>query len=284
MNITDFDIYRDLLKDKSGLIVTQDKSYLLESRLNPVAQEFGLADLNALSMALRGVPDPKLVNAVVEAMTTNETSFFRDTRPFDIFKNVALPYMLQERAHTRRLRMWCAAAASGQEPYTVSMLMKEEGAKLSGWGIDFVATDISNEILEQASNGSYSQFEVQRGLPITLLMKYFEQDNDRWNIVSDIKNMVKYQYFNLLDSMASLGQLDIVFCRNVLIYFDEETKRDVLERMAKQMAPDAFLFLGGAETVIGITDTFKPVPGQRGLYAIAGSKHFEEPADSTAAL
>jgi len=275
MNITDFDIYKDLLMEKSGLVVTPDKSYLLESRLTPVAREFGFDDLNALGTVLRGVPDTKLVNAIVEAMTTNETSFFRDTQPFEIFKNVTLPYMLQERAHLRKINMWCAAASSGQEPYTVSILMKEEGQKLFGWNVDFVATGISHDILDQARNGSYSQFEVQRGLPITLLMKYFSQDGDRWMINDEIKSMVKYQYFNLLDNMSMFGSLDIVFCRNVLIYFDEATKRSVLERIAQKMAPDGFLFLGGAETVIGITEKFRPVPEQRGLYALTDSKHFQ---------
>lgn len=284
MNITDFDVYKDLLKEKSGLVLTPDKSYLLESRLTPVAKEHDFPDLVAMSAALRGVPNPKLVNAIVEAMTTNETSFFRDSRPFDIFREFVMPYMIQERAHTRRLNMWCAAASSGQEPYTVSMLMKEEESKLAGWNVNFLATDISEDILEVARTGLYSQFEVQRGLPITLLMKYFTQVDDRWQINDDIKKMVQYKYLNLLDSLISLGELDVVFCRNVLIYFDEETKRDVLERMAKQMKPDAFLFLGGAETVIGITDAFKAVPGQRGLYAQTGSKHLEAPAPASAAL
>ncbi len=278
MHITEFDIYKDLLKQKSGLVITPDKSYLLESRLGPVAKKWGYADLSSLTKALQGVADKELVNDVIEAMTTNETSFFRDTRPFDMFRDVVMPYMMQKRASSRRLRIWCAAASSGQEPYSLCMILKEMGAKLSGWNIEIVGTDISNDILDQARAGIYSQFEVQRGMPIQMLMSYFTQDADKWKIKDDIKKMVQYKYFNLLDSMTALGKFDVVFCRNVLIYFDEKTKGEVLGRMAKQMVEDSFLFLGGAETVLGITDAFKPVPDRRGLYALDGSSHLAPPA------
>lgn len=280
MHISNFDLYRDLLKEKSGLTLTPDKAYLLESRLTPVAKKWGFSSLDTMCMALRGVPDPGLIKEIVEAMTTNETSFFRDSKPFDLFRDYMLPEMMKTRATTRKLRIWCAAASSGQEPYSLSMLIKEKGAALSSWGIDIVGTDISTEILETAKRGEYSQFEVQRGLPITLLMKYFEQKGEKWCLKDDIKRMVKYQYFNLLDSMAALGKFDIVFCRNVLIYFDRDTKADILNRMAKQMAPDAMLVLGGAETVMGITDTFKPLADKRGLYI----KNESAPAAASAAV
>jgi chemotaxis protein methyltransferase CheR len=278
MNITDFDIYKDLLKEKSGLMLSQDKSYLVESRLNPVAKKWGYENIAAMTSVLRAVPPRDLVNDIVEAMTTNETSFFRDSRPFDTFKDVVLPYYKTKNSTNKSLRIWCAAASSGQEPYSLAMLLKEEEAKMSGWRFSITATDISHEILAQAKDGVYSQFEVQRGLPITLLMKYFTQDGDKWVISDSIKNMVDFKYFNLLDGMSLLGKYDVIFCRNVLIYFDQPTKKNVMERLEKQIADDGFFFLGGAETVLGITDSFKAIAGVRGLYAKPASIHHEQAA------
>lgn len=265
MRITDFDLYKDLLKKESGLIITSDKSYLLDSRLNPVAKKWGYPSLEAMTVALQGMPDKDLINDIVEAMTTNETSFFRDQRPFDLFKNEVLPPLKEARKTQRQLKMWCAAASTGQESYSISMLLRED-PEMAGWNVNFKATDISNEVLDQAREGLYSQFEVQRGLPIQLLMKYFTQDGDKWRLSQDIINMVKFEYFNLLDSMAALGKFDIIFCRNVLIYFDEAAKSDILSRMAAQLEDDGFLFLGGAETVLGLSDAFQPMPNCRGIY------------------
>jgi chemotaxis protein methyltransferase CheR len=273
MKLTDFDIYRDLLKEKSGLSLGQDKSYLLESRLGPVAKKWGFDSLDSMTLKLRGVPDKAMINDIVEAMTTNETSFFRDTRPFDMFRDVVIPYMKNARTSRKKLRIWCAAASSGQEPYTLAILLKEAAAQLPGWSFEIIGTDISNDILALAREGVYSQFEVQRGMPIMLLMKYFTQNGDKWKINDDIRKMVKYEYFNLLDPMTKFGKFDIIFCRNVLIYFDEKTKGKVLENMARQIEDDGFLFLGGAETVLGITDAFKPVPDKRGIYAVSKSPH-----------
>lgn len=273
MNIADFDIYKDLLKDKSGLVLSQDKAYLIESRLNPVAKKWGYDGIPAMTQVMRGVPSPDLINDIVEAMTTNETSFYRDNTPFDIFKNTVIPYYKNKVGHPPKLRIWCAAASSGQEPYSLAMLLKEEAASLPGWNFEIVATDISHEILEQAKAGVYTQFEVQRGLPITHLMKYFKQDGEKWTINDEIKSMITYKYFNLLDPMSALGQFDVIFCRNVLIYFDQPTKKDVMERAHRQMAEDGFFFLGGAETVLGLTDVFTAVPNARGLYAKTGSEH-----------
>lgn len=273
MNITDFDIYKDLLKTASGLVLTQDKTYLIESRLNPVAKKWGYSDLAAMTDVLRGVPPKELTTDIIEAMTTNETSFFRDSKPFDIFKNTVLPYFKNKPGHSKRLRIWCAAASSGQEPYSIAMLLKEEALKMPGWNFEIIATDISHDILEQAKEGVYTQFEVQRGLPITMLMKYFTQDGEKWCINQDIKNMVQYKFFNLLEGMGGLGQFDVIFCRNVLIYFDQPTKKIVMEKMHKQLPEDGFLFLGGAETVLGITDEFKAMPDNRGLYTKAVGAH-----------
>lgn len=273
MRVRDFEVYRNILKNTSGLVINEDKSYLLESRLNPVAKKWGYPSLEAMAIALQGVPDQKLVTDVVEAMTTNETSFFRDQRPFERFKSIILPKLMEKRIHDRQLKIWCAAASSGQEPYSLSMLLKEEGSKLAGWNINILATDISKEILAQAEKGLYSQFEVQRGLPIQLLMKYFTQSDEKWQISNEIRNMVKYQYFNLLDSMAGLGTFDVIFCRNVLIYFDEADKRKILESMARQLTPDGFLVLGGAETVLGLTDALTTFPDERGLYVRSDGEH-----------
>jgi chemotaxis protein methyltransferase CheR len=266
MNIDDFNLLSKLIKDRSGLTLTKDKAYLLESRLLPVARKWNLKSLDELVMRLRTRSEAGLVRDVVEAMTTNESFFFRDIKPFDQFKQVVLPYMLQARGTTRNIKVWSAACSSGQEPYTLSMMLKEERQKLIGWNVDILATDLSTEILAKAQAGLYSQFEVQRGLPIQLLVKYFKQVGDRWQIDSAIREMVRYRPFNLLDDLSGLGQFDVIFCRNVLIYFDQPTKQMVLERMAKQLAPDGFLYLGGAETVVGITDKFQPMANHRGIY------------------
>jgi chemotaxis protein methyltransferase CheR len=282
MRIADFDLYKDLLKQKSGLTLTPDKTYLLDSRLTPIAKKWDLASIDELTDSLRGVPEPDMVNDVVEAMTTNETSFFRDNRPFDTFKELILPYLLEKRTTQRNFRVWSAASSSGQEAYSLAMLLKESSTPLAGWNIEILGTDISNEIVAQAERGEYTQFEVQRGLPIQLLMKYFEQTGDKWQLNKEIRDLVKFKYFNLLDTMSMLGTFDVVFCRNVLIYFDDETKADVLRRIEAQLAPDGFLLLGGAETVLGITDAFKPLEGYRGLYVKANST-FNADKDSASA-
>jgi chemotaxis protein methyltransferase CheR len=269
MNRTDFDQLCKLLKQESGLILSPDKAYLLESRLLPVARKWKLATFDDLAKALRGNTDAALVRDVVDAMTTNESFFFRDTRPFEQFKNIVLPAMLKNRADQKRIRIWSAACSSGQEPYSLAMILGELAGKLAGWQIDIVATDLSGEMLVRAREGIYSQFEVQRGLPINLLVKYFKQVGDRWQITDKLRGTVNYRGFNLLADPAPLGRFDVVFCRNVLIYFDQDTKAKVLEGVARQMPNDGYLFLGGAETVLGLTDQFQLLSGQRGIYGIA---------------
>jgi len=266
MNVDDFNLLAKLIKDKSGLTLTRDKAYLLESRLLPVARKWNLKNLDELVARLRSKQEQPLIRDVVEAMTTNESFFFRDIKPFDQFKQVVLPYLLQARAASKTIKVWSAACSSGQEPYTLAMILKEERHRLAGWTIDILATDLSTEILSKAQAGLYSQFEVQRGLPITMLVKYFKQAGDRWQIDATLRDQVRYRPFNLLDDMGPLGTFDVIFCRNVLIYFDQPTKQAVLERMAKQLAPDGFLYLGGAETVVGITDKFQPMTNHRGMY------------------
>ncbi len=269
MNRTDFDHICKLLKQESGLVLSPDKAYLLESRLLPVARKWKLATFDDLAKALRGNTDAALVRDVVEAMTTNESFFFRDKRPFEQFKDLVLPAMLKSRADQKRIRIWSAACSSGQEPYSLAMILAELAGQLAGWQIEIVATDLSGEILARAREGIYSQFEVQRGLPINLLVKYFKQVGDRWRITDKPRGTVNYREFNLLADPAPLGQFDVVFCRNVLIYFDQDTKAKVLEGVARQMPNDGYLFLGGAETVLGLTHRFQLLSGQRGIYGIA---------------
>ena len=268
MRIPDFEFYKELLLSRSGLSLTPDKAYLIESRLTPVARKWGHPSMDALTTALRGFPDKNLLKDVIEAMTTNETSFFRDQKPFDLFRDVVLPHLLKTRDRTRKFRIWCAASSSGQEPYSLAMLLKENDMRLRGWQIEILATDISDQILDQARQGIFTQFEVQRGLPIQYLMKYFIQQAEKWQLSPDIRKMVRFENFNLLEDQARLGHFDVIFCRNVLIYFDEKNKARVLDGMAKRLPQDGFLFLGGAETVIGITDKFKPMENNRGLYTL----------------
>ncbi|MBL4801482.1 MAG: protein-glutamate O-methyltransferase CheR, partial [Emcibacter sp.] len=203
------------------------------------------------------------------AMTTNESFFFRDNTPFDLFREDVLPSLLKSRATSKRLRIWCAAASTGQEPYSLAIILSEMQAKLAGWKVEIVGTDLSQQVLDKAKAGIYSQFEVQRGLPIKLLMKYFTQAGEMWQISEKIRNMVTYKPFNLLDSFSGLGTFDVIFCRNVLIYFHQETKAQVLDRLRRQLPDDGTLFLGAAETVLGLTDKFKPVQGKRGMYTTA---------------
>jgi chemotaxis protein methyltransferase CheR len=267
----DYDYLRKLLKERSGLTLSADKQYLVESRLLPVARKAGVDGLGGLVQKLKSPGAEPLIVEVVEAMTTNESFFFRDKIPFDLFRNAMMPTLLAGRASQRQIRIWCAAASTGQEPYSLAILLKEMATQVAGWRIEILSTDLSTEVLEKAKVGIYSQFEVQRGLPIQMLVKYFTQVGETWQVSPEIRSMVQYKPLNLLHNFSHLGPFDIVYCRNVLIYFDQDTKVDVLGRLAKVMAPDGYLVLGAAETVVGLTDIFKPVPDQRGLYAPNGA-------------
>ena len=267
MTPEDYDYLRTLVKARSGLTLSADKHYLVESRLLPVARKAGLPTLGELVLRLKGADGDSLTIDVVEAMATNESFFFRDKFPFENFRTFIIPALLEARASQRRIRIWCAAAATGQEPYSLAMILKEMGCLLDGFRVEILATDLSNEVLERAKSGLYSQFEVQRGLPIQLLVKYFTQAGEMWRIAPEIRNMVQFRPINLIRNFSNLGLFDVVFCRNVLIYFDQDTKIAVLERIAGVTACDGYLALGGAETVIGLTDMFSGIPERRGLYA-----------------
>jgi chemotaxis protein methyltransferase CheR len=261
----DYEYLRKLLKERSGLDLSADKQYLVESRLVPLARRSGLPGIPELVSKMRSGAEP-LIAEVVEAMTTNETFFFRDKVPFDHLKEAVLPALAQARAARRSLRIWCAAASTGQEPYSIAMCLKEAGSMLSGWRTEIVATDLSLGVLEKARAGVFSQFEVQRGLPIQMLVKHFTQNGELWQLNADIRNMVQYRQLNLLQDFSHLGTFDIIFCRNVLIYFDQATKANIFDRMSRMIEPDGVLALGAAESVVGITNAFKPYPERRGLY------------------
>jgi chemotaxis protein methyltransferase CheR len=267
----DYDYLRRLLRERSGLVLAADKQYLVESRLLPVARRAGLAGLPDLVVRLRAANAEPLAVEVVEAMTTNESFFFRDKIPFEHFRDTIIPTLLSARAAQRRIRIWCAASSTGQEPYSLAMSLKEMGEATAGWRVEIIATDLSNEVLEKAKTGIYSQFEVQRGLPIALLIKYFTQNGDTWQIAPDLRAMVQFRPLNLLGDFAHLGVFDVVFCRNVLIYFDQGTKTDVLDRLARVTDRDGYLVLGAAETVVGLTESFKPIQERRGLYTPNGA-------------
>jgi len=268
----DFEYLRRLLRERSGLVLPADKQYLVESRLLPLARRAGLCGVGGLVQQLRGGNFGQLATEIVEAMTTNESFFFRDKIPFEQLRTTIIPKLMTARASRRRIRIWCAAAATGQEPYSVAMLLREMGTRVDGWRVDIVASDLSNEVLRRAKAGLYSHFEVQRGLPIALLLKYFEQKGEQWQIAPELRGMVHFRQLNLLGDFSHLGMFDIVFCRNVLIYFDQETKARVLARLARIAEPDGYLALGAAETVIGLSDAFRPVVNERGLYTPANGK------------
>lgn len=282
---SDFEFFKRFLITRSGLALTDDKSYLLESRLSPILRDQGMQTFGQLVARLSKPGSEALAQAVVEAMTTNESFFFRDKTPFDAFTSVMLPSVLKNRARGQTFRIWCAAASHGQEPYSLAMLIRENAALIGDRRVEIIGTDISRDVLDRAKAGIYNQFEVQRGLPVQYLVKYFAKNGENWQINSTIRDMVQYRSFNLLESFAGLGQFDIVFCRNVLIYFDQATKSDILGRIARLLAADGYLVLGGAETVVGLTEAFRPAPApHRGFYVVNAPANAKPPMPSAGVL
>ncbi len=265
MTPPEYEYLRKFLRDHSGLDLSADKQYLIESRLLPLARKANLSGISELVQKLQS-GSSALVTSVVEAMTTNETFFFRDKIPFDHFRDTIMPEVIKARANRKSVRIWCAAGSTGQEPYSLAMCLKEMGAALTGWRVEIIATDLSQEVLEKSKSGIYSQFEVQRGLPIQMLVKYFKQTGETWQINPELRAMIQHRQLNLLHDFSQLGTFDVIFCRNVLIYFDQDTKINIFNRLARQIEPDGFLVLGAAETVVGLTDAFRPIPERRGLY------------------
>lgn len=267
MNQDSFAAIAGLAKDRSGLLLKPDQSYMLETRLGPLLRRHGLASLEALAARLRGPrPEAALADAVVEALTTNESSFFRDGKPFEHLRRI-LPELAASRPAGTALRIWSAACSTGQEAYSTAMVVLEQQARPQGARrVEIIGTDIAREVLARARDGCFTQFEVQRGLPVALLVKHFRQEEGRWRIAPELRAMVRFEPWNLLTDLRPLGRFDVIFCRNVLIYFDPPTKARVLAALAEQLAPDGVLYLGGAETVLGLTDRLVPCPGERGVY------------------
>lgn len=266
----DFDHFCQLVRARSGLVLTSEKAYLVNSRLAPVARAEGLSGIPPLLARLRVSQDSQLIQQCVDAMATHESFFFRDGTPFEQLAQIVLPQLIAARAGAQRsLRIWCAACSSGQEPYSVAILLRELGLQLAGWRVEIVATDMSDQILAKARSGLYSDFEARRGLSEQRLKRWFKLDGYSWRIDPALQQMVSFRPHNLLHGVAGMGSFDIILCRNVLIYFDVAQKRSILRDLARSIPADGSLLLGSAETVIGLTDEFELTPGARGLYRLA---------------
>jgi chemotaxis protein methyltransferase CheR len=273
-----FAFVADLVKQQAAIVLGSGKEYLVESRLMPLAREAGLTDVSALVARLQMRPDDRLRRQIVEAMTTNETSFFRDRDPFNALSQIILPELCKARASSHRLAIWSAACSSGQEPYSIAMSVLDHPLITSDWQVDILATDINEEILERAQRAKYSQLEVNRGLPVTMLVRHFERAETDWRVVAPVRNMVRFKQLNISESF-DLPQMDVVFLRNVLIYFDSATKSQVLQRVRRILKPDGYLFLGGAETTLGLDDGFDRVSaGSCTVYRHRGAGSLQLPS------
>lgn len=269
MRPDEFKYLCDLLYKRSGLALTDDKAYLIESRLMPIARAQGVADISQLCSIIRTRPTEALLVEITEAMTTNESSFFRDIKPYEHLKQIILPMQMERLKIARSMRIWSAACSTGQEPYSIAMVLAEEAAKLGGFRFEIMATDLAKKVIDKAREGVYSQFEAQRGLPIQMLVKYFTARPDTsWQLKDNIRSAVQFRTQNLLEDYGSLGSFDIVFCRNVLIYFDETLKAQVTERMARTLAKGGVLLLGATESLVDPKGLFAPIPEVRGGYIL----------------
>jgi chemotaxis protein methyltransferase CheR len=255
-----------LVKAACGIIVPLDRATAIESRLGPVARRENFPSVSALIERIMAQPDQALVRAVVDALRVSETQFFRDRGPFDQFRTELLPIFTAQRAEGR-VRVWSAGCSTGQEPYSLAITGEEAREFMPQLQLEIIATDVSDRCLEKARTGLYTQFEVQRGLPIRMLVKHFEKIDDFWRASPRLRAAVRWGRFNLMHEPTKLGQFDVIFCRNVLSQFDEPTRAATLDRLNSALAPDGLLFLGGDETTHGLTEAFKPVPGRRGLYS-----------------
>lgn len=246
---------QDVVYRGSGIVLDQEKHYLFESRLSPVARARGLQSINDLCALLRATGGDEIRKQVIEAMTTNETYFFREPAQYDAISNVLLPEVRELRSATRKLNCWSAASSTGQEAYSLALLLMEQG--LGGWNIQILGTDLTSHVVEKARQGKYLQIEVNRGLPVSLLLKYFRRAGLEWQLNDQIRSMVRFEAFDLRNSMRSLGPFDLVFCRNVLVYFDIETRRTILRQMHGTMFRGGWLLLGTAEAPIGLDDLYE---------------------------
>jgi chemotaxis protein methyltransferase CheR len=264
MTPAEFEILAQLLKRRSGIALAPDRMRFAVGRLTPLAALYGFKDAGALVRTLQD--KEALAVAATEALTTSDSSFFRDKQPFDCFRDVLLPSLIKQRARDRRLRIWSAGAARGQEPYSLAMILEEMRQQMPGWTIDVLATDMNAEFMASAKEGVYDRFEVQRGLPAPMLARHFRREGDNWRLSNSIRQSVEFRVFNLLDTFAGLGPFDIIFCRNVLIYFDAKTKDDVARRLVGCLAHDGYLVLGVAETALDLNGALAPLPQARSIY------------------
>jgi chemotaxis protein methyltransferase CheR len=254
------------LRRASGLVLDNDKRYLVESRVAPIVRREGFSGLTELVRAIERGHHPGLAEEVVQAMTINETYFFRDKLPFDKLREFLLPEVLAARTTRRALRIWCAASSTGQEPYSIAMILEDFAQRLVGWRVEIVATDISEAVLAKARAGIYSQFEVQRGMTTAQLLRFFTQVRNDWQLKPAIRSRISFRQFNLLDDFSMLGRFDIVFCRNVLIYFEPDRKADILNRMTRLLADDGVIVLGASESVLGLSTSLHSSPEHRGFF------------------
>jgi chemotaxis protein methyltransferase CheR len=266
LSASSYAYFRELLYRESGINLAPDKDYLIDARLSAVIQKFAIPSLESLIQKLKSKESPAVLNAAVEAMTTNETSFFRDGKPFETLRKNVLPELIRRRARQRKLSIWCAASSSGQEPYSIAMILCEDFPELAKWDLSFVATDISKNMVNRCKTGRFSQVEVNRGLGDSLLNKYFKKAGNEWEIDPRLRQMIDFQELNLLVPWTHLKDLDLVFIRNVLIYFDTATKKQILTRIRQSLKPDGFLYLGGSETMLNIDSAFQSLEDRTGCY------------------
>jgi chemotaxis protein methyltransferase CheR len=273
ISVPEFEYLRKLLRDNAAIVLDADKQYLAESRLAPLINREGFSSVQTMLAQMRVRPSGELHRKVLDAMTNNETWFFRDGDPFEALQTTLMAELLQKRERERKLTIWSAAASSGQEAYSVGMMIRERFPGLLAWNLEILATDISAQILQRAEQGRYSQLEVNRGLPIRLLTKYFEQRGIEWEISVAVRRMITFRLMNLAEPWVNIPQTDIMFLRNVMIYFDVETKRKILARAARILAPDGYLFLGCAETTLNLSDEFERVQcGKMFCYRLSTKK------------
>lgn len=271
-----FNVVAKLMREHCGLIIEPGKEYLVKSRLWPLAQKHHIADLDQLVERLRAGGAKDLVTEVIEAMVTTETSFFRDIHPFETLRKIVLPELIERRRNQRQLNIWCAAAASGQEPYSIAILLHEYFPELAGWQINLSATDVSHEMLARSRAGRYSQIEVNRGLPTPLLLKWFRQEGATWQLDDRARQAVRFSHLNLAQPWPAMPTWDLVFLRNVMIYFDNDLKRSILERIARLIDPTGYLVLGGAETTLNLSDAFARVETLKsGFYQLKSASRLQ---------
>lgn len=255
----DFQFVADIVAHDAGIVLEEKKAYLVDARLSKLAREEGVATPTDVIAKLRKTPTSDLRRKIIDAMTTNETFFFRDTGLFDGLRTSIMPKLLAQRAKTKTLTVWCAACSTGQEPYSIAMTLHKNFAELSGWRVKIIASDISQTVLKTARSGIYNQIDVNRGLPKDMLDRYFAQQGQQWLVKDDLKKWIEFRQVNLKEPFSGVSGIDMIFVRNVLYYFSQDTKVDILNRMAKLLPTDGLLFLGGTESVTGVTDALERV-------------------------